>query len=103
MNRVPPDRERRARTLSLILPSPGEPQTPGATSISLKLRASEKHRLRELVAALNRRADGRRVFNMSSVIRYACDVLYCDVFDVSPEVVNERARQQNQPKEGTNG
>jgi hypothetical protein len=56
----------------------------------LALRPSEKARLRELTAALNRRADGRRIFTMSSCIRYALDVLYVDVFDVSPQVINDR-------------
>jgi hypothetical protein len=96
VNRVLPDRERRNRTLALILPPPSEALTPGSQRSSLALRPSEKARLRELTAALNRRADGRRIFTMSSTIRYALDVLYVDVFDVSPQVISERNQKEAQ-------
>lgn len=97
MIKVPSDAQRRKRNLSLVLPSTDDPLTPGCQRTSLALRPSEKARLRELTAALNRRAEGRRIYTMSSVIRYALDCLYVDIMDVAPDIFR---RNNNDEKEG---
>jgi flagellar biosynthesis/type III secretory pathway protein FliH len=83
MEKIERTEEQREKTLAIVLPDVKERQKTGAQNIILRCSPAQRARLDEMVGALSRRAEGRRLYNRSQVVRYALDALYCDIMSVN--------------------